>query len=113
MSFLRSERLFVRLAVGSIVAAVALSGCASTPGWLAASGPTRAKVSSGESNIQASIQGFTVSDAVAKRVIEAGNHGGFYATFGVKVPNWLIVGAGHGLQGSVWQAAPPNLVRTL
>ncbi len=113
MSFLRSERLFVRLAVGSIVAAVALSGCASTPGWLAASGPTRAKVSSGESNIQASIQVFTVSDAVAKRVIEAGDHGEFSATFGDKAPIRFIVGAGDVLEVSVWEAPPAVLFGTL
>jgi len=99
--------------VGAVVLATALSGCVSTPGWLAASGPTRVKVSSGASDIQASIQVFTVSDAVARRVIEAGGHGQFSDTFGDKPPTGFVVGTGDTLVVSVWEAPPGVLFGTL
>jgi len=96
-----------------VVLATALSGCVSTPGWLAASGPTRVKVSSGASDIQASIQVFTVSDAVARRVIEAGGHGQFSDTFGDKPPTGFVVGTGDTLVVSVWEAPPDDRLFTV
>ncbi|HLQ12677.1 MAG TPA: polysaccharide biosynthesis/export family protein [Steroidobacteraceae bacterium] len=106
------RRLF-RFAPGMVAIVAVLSGCVSNPGWLAASGPTRAKVSSGVSNIQASIQVVTISDAVARRVVDAGDHDQFSTAFGDKAPVGFIVGAGDVLEVSVWEAPPAVLFGTL
>ena len=99
--------------VGVITLAAALSGCVNSSSWLATSGPTRTKVSSGESSLQASIQVITVSDSVARRVIQAGNQGQFFDTFGDHALAEIVVGAGDVIEVSVWEAPPAVLFGTL
>jgi len=112
MSLSPKARLTSKVHLGAFVIAAALGGCVSIPNWLAASGPTRTKVASGESSLKASIQVYTVSDAVARRVIEADERSHFSDIFGDKTPAEFVVGMGDVLSVSVWEAPPSVLFGT-
>jgi polysaccharide export outer membrane protein len=107
----RSRLLLRALIVGLVP--IVVSSCSSTSGWLAASGPTRARVISGESTLQSSIQVITVSEAVTQQIIGASERGHFSESFGDRTPTEYLVGPGDLLVVSVWEAPPAVLFGTL
>lgn len=87
-----------------------LSGCASTPGWMPSSGPSREQVLEAQNTpSNPPIQLVTVTDAVARRVILSQTQSLFSETLKSKKPVGYIVGPGDMLIVSIWESPPAVL----
>lgn len=92
----------------AIVAFVAvLSGCSSLGG----SGPSRQDVSTASGRVvgNADIKVLDVTDAVARRVLEAGKFALFSETLGDSGPIGSVIGRGDVLEVTIWEAPPAAL----
>lgn len=91
----------------------ALSGCASSPDWLASSGPNRAQIQ--EKRDTQGIEGIQVVDvdeAVARKLIAGQKQRLFSESFGTVAQPGYMIGAGDVIEVSVWEAPPAMLFGT-
>lgn len=105
------ERLGLLLRPPALVlaAALALTGCASFPNWLASSGPSREQVVEAPKETPAAIRLVDVDDAVARRLLDSEKRQTFSEKLaGVNVPGY-VVGPGDVLEVSIWEAPPATL----
>jgi polysaccharide export outer membrane protein len=102
-----SEQSRLRLV---IAAAVSLSGCATFPDWLSASGPSREQVQ--EKRDTARIEGIQlvdVNDTLARKLAESKKLGQFADVFPSAGSNNYLIGPGDIIEVSVWEAPPAML----
>lgn len=100
----------VRLPVAGIVFAICLSGCATFPDWLAASGASRGQVL--EKHDTGRIEGIQlvdVNDALARKLAEGKRLGEFADIFPSAGSNNYLIGPGDIIEVSVWEAPPAVL----
>jgi polysaccharide export outer membrane protein len=96
-----------------LVAGAVLSGCATYPGWLPSSGPSREQVREAHdtpSNLP--IQVVDVTDAVARQVLGNQKRSLFSETLGNSAPVGYVVGPGDVVVVSVWESPPAALFGT-
>lgn len=104
-SVFRSGTLFCSLGV-----LLFLSGCATFPGWLSASGPSRQQVQ--EKRDTARIDGILlvyVTDALARKLSESKKLGQFADVFPSTAASNYLIGPGDIIEVSVWEAQPAML----
>ncbi len=89
---------------------LALSGCATLPDWLSASGPSREKVQ--EKRDTGRIEGIQlidVNDALARNLAQSKKLGQFIDVFPSNGTNNYLIGPGDIIEVSVWEAPPAML----
>lgn len=89
---------------------LALSGCATLPDWLSASGPSREKVQ--EKRDTGRIEGIhliDVNDALARNLAQSKKLGQFIDVFPSNGTNNYLIGPGDIIEVSVWEAPPAML----
>lgn len=93
-----------------LLAAATLSGCATYPGWLASSGPSRQQVQENHDshNIEG-IQLVDINDGVARKLLADHKKDLFSETFASTGNTTYVVGAGDVIEASVWEAPPAML----
>lgn len=96
----------LKLALASLVS-VSLAACSSLGG----SGPSSRSITSATTRrvSNAQIQVVDVTDAVARRAMQANSSGLFSTTLGDAAPTGSIIGSGDVLQVSIWEAPPAVL----
>lgn len=90
--------------------ALALSGCATLPGWLSGSGPSREQVQ--ETPETGRIEGIhliDVNDALARKLAKNKKLGQFIDVFPSDGSNNYLIGPGDIIEISVWEAPPAML----
>ncbi|MCG9026697.1 polysaccharide biosynthesis/export family protein [Laribacter hongkongensis] len=88
----------------------ALSGCATSPDWLSASGPSREQVQ--EKRDTGRIEGIQlidVNDALARNLAKSKKLGQFIDVFPSNGSNNYLIGPGDIIEVSVWEAPPAML----
>jgi polysaccharide export outer membrane protein len=94
----------------ALVAAFSLTGCATFPDWLSASGASRQQVQ--EKRDTGRIEGIQlvdVNDALAKKLAESKKLGKFVDVFPSNGTNNYLIGPGDIVEVSVWEAPPAML----
>lgn len=89
---------------------LALSGCATSPDWLSASGPSREQVQ--EKRDTGRIEGIElidVTDALARNLAQSKKLGQFIDVFPSNGTNNYLIGPGDIIEVSVWEAPPAML----
>ena len=89
---------------------LALSGCATLPDWLSASGPSREQVQ--EKRDTGRIEGIhliDVNDALARNLAQSKKLGQFIDVFPSNGTNNYLIGPGDIIEVSVWEAPPAML----
>ena len=89
---------------------LALSGCATLPDWLSASGPSREQVQ--EKRDTGRIEGIQlidVNDALARNLAQSKKLGQFIDVFPSNGTNNYLIGPGDIIEVSVWEAPPAML----
>jgi len=90
------------------------SGCATYPGWLPASGPSRGQVVEAQNTPSSPpIQLVNVTDAVARSVISSQKRSLFSETLKSNTPTGYIVGPGDMVIVSIWESPPAVLFGTV
>lgn len=90
--------------------AASLTGCATYPGWLPASGPSRAQVQdSNESQRIDGIQIIDVNDTVARKLLKNETKALFSESFNATSRSAFTIGAGDVIEVSIWEAPPAML----
>lgn len=100
----------VRLSVAGIVLAISVSGCATFPDWLAASGASREQVR--EKHDTRRIEGIQlvdVNDGLARKLAESKRLRQFADIFQSAGSNNYLIGPGDIIEVSVWEAPPAML----
>lgn len=100
----------MKLATTTLLAALALSGCATFPDWLSASGASRQQVQ--ERHDTGRIEGIQlvdVNDVLARRLAENKKLGQFVDVFPSNGTNNYLIGPGDIVEVSVWEAPPAML----
>ena len=106
LSVPRASRLL--FALGS--ATVLLSGCATYPGWLSSSGPSREQVQEKkDSRGVIGIQLVDVNDAVTRKLLSSRKLSLFSEVFSAGPQLGYVVGAGDMVSVSIWEAPPAVL----
>ena len=107
---------FVRILRGTALLASLslLSGCSTYPDWLPSTGPSREQVEKGgegSSKTEPAIQLVRVDDNVARQLLAHRKQGDFTGVFGASsaIAGATVVGAGDGIEVSVWEAPPAML----
>ncbi|WP_299159574.1 polysaccharide biosynthesis/export family protein [Accumulibacter sp.] len=104
----------IRLPLACIVFALLLSGCATFPDWLAASGASREQVQ--EKRDTGRIEGIQlvdVNDTLARKLAESRKLGQFADMFPSAGNNNYLIGPGDIVEVSVWEAPPAMLFGTV
>lgn len=87
-----------------------LDGCASYPGWIPSSGPSREQVQENRDSMRLDgIQLVEVSDAVTRKLLASRKQSLFSEFFGVTSQSGYVVGAGDVIEVSLWEAPPAML----
>ncbi len=89
-----------------------LSGCATFPGWLSSSGPSREQVMEAPSQAASAIRLVEVNEEVARRLLELNKRQLFSETLSGELKPAYVVGPGDVLEVSVWEAPPATLFGT-
>lgn len=100
----------MKVAFTMLLAALSLSGCATFPDWLSASGASRQQVQ--EKHDTGRIEGIQlvdVSDALARKLAESKKLGQFIDVFPGNGTNNYLIGPGDIVEVSVWEAPPAML----
>lgn len=94
-----------------LLASVVLSsGCATLPGWLGSSGPSREQVQSARDDQSINgIQMVTVNEAVARRLLTSRKQSLFSDLFESTTHSGYLIGAGDVIEVSMWEAPPAML----
>ena len=93
-----------------VIAALSLSGCATFPDWLSASGASREQVQTRRDTGRIEgIQLIDVNDALARKLREAKKLGKFSEIFPSSGTNHYLIGPGDIIEVSVWEAPPAML----
>lgn len=89
---------------------LALSGCATMPDWLSASGPSREQVrETRDTGRIEGIQLIDVNDALARKLAQSKKLGQFIDVFPSDGTNNYLIGPGDIIEVSVWEAPPAML----
>lgn len=99
-----------RLPVAGLALVFSLTGCATFPDWLSASGPSREQVQ--EKRDTGRIEGIQlidVNDGLARKLAEAKKLGQFADVFPSAGTNNYLIGPGDIVEVSVWEAPPAML----
>lgn len=99
-----------RLATIALIVAFSLSGCATFPGWLSASGASREQVL--EERDTARIEGIQlvdVNDALARKLAKSKRLGRFADVFASAAARSHLIGPGDVIEVSIWEAPPAML----
>lgn len=97
------------LALGGVLVSM-LAGCATMPGWISASGPSRQQVMEPTENARIEgIELIDVTDAVAKKLAAGKKLGEFSDTFPSTATNNYLIGPGDVLAVSIWESPPAML----
>lgn len=99
-----------RLVLAGIILAVLLSGCATSPGWLAGSGASREQVQ--EKRDTGRIEGIQlvdVSDGLARKLASSKKLGQFFEIFPSTGSNNYLIGPGDILEVVLWETPPAML----
>ncbi|WP_175915740.1 MULTISPECIES: polysaccharide biosynthesis/export family protein [unclassified Burkholderia] len=99
----------------SVLAALALSGCGTFPGWLPGSGVSRQQVQE-ERETSGRIEGIQlvdVNDALARKLAESKKLGQFSSLFPNGAGNTYQIGPGDVIEVTIWEAPPAMLFSTL
>lgn len=100
----------VRISLVYLGLVFALSGCATLPGWLSASGPSREQVQEKrETGRIEGIQLIDVNDALARNLAKSKKLGQFIDVFPSNGSNNYLIGPGDIIEVSVWEAPPAML----
>lgn len=102
----------LRLLVGLCLATVLLSGCATMPGWMPASGASREQVMESPGASSNRLEGITlldVDDALTKRLMENKKTVPFSKVFASARMKNYPVGPGDIIEISIWEASPAML----
>lgn len=99
-----------RRAVVSLLTFSLLTGCATYPGWLSSSGPSREQVQ-GKRDAQGfnGIQLVDVNDAVTRKLLSNRKQSLFSESFAAAYQPGYVIGAGDVIEVSVWEAPPAML----
>lgn len=100
----------LRLPFTGVFLAICLSGCATFPDWLSASGASREQVR--ENHDTGRIEGIQlvdVNDALARKLAESRRLGQFADIFPSAGTNNYLIGPGDIIEVSVWEAPPAML----
>ena len=97
-------------AVVPLLALSLLTGCATYPGWLSSSGPSREQVQ-GKLDAQGlnGIQLVDVNDAVTRKLLASRKQSLFSETFATTNQSGYVIGSGDVIEVSVWEAPPAML----
>jgi polysaccharide export outer membrane protein len=109
MNAKRSSSKVSKLLAGATLA-LTLSGCATMPGWISASGPSRQQVM--EKSDSARIEGIElidVNDALTRKLAAGKKLGQFSDTFPSVATNNYLIGPGDIIAVSVWESPPAML----
>ncbi|WP_416172133.1 polysaccharide biosynthesis/export family protein [Actimicrobium sp. CCI2.3] len=94
----------------SLLAASALTGCATYPNWLPSSGPSLEQVQdTSRTQDTTGIQIVEVNDAVARRLLASQKQSLFSETFRTSAQSAYVIGAGDVVEVSIWEAPPAAL----
>ncbi|HZW14128.1 MAG TPA: polysaccharide biosynthesis/export family protein [Noviherbaspirillum sp.] len=97
-------------ALFGLVAAGALTGCASNPTWLPSAGPNRDQVQqAADAQSEPKISIVDVNDAVARKLLSHQKQSLFSETFSAPAKPGYMIGAGDIIEVSVWEAPPASL----
>jgi len=89
---------------------VVLSGCATYPGWISSTGPSRGQVQDAQDTRRLDgIQLVEVSDAVTRKLLASKRQHLFSEIFGEDAHPGYAIGAGDVIEISVWEAPPAML----
>ena len=98
------------LSRAALLAVTMLSGCATYPGWLASSGPSRQQVQENrDTHSVEGIQLVDINDGVARKLLSDHKKNLFSETFADAANSAYVVGAGDVIEASVWEAPPAML----
>jgi polysaccharide export outer membrane protein len=107
---LKNNLIGYRQAVVSLLTLLLLAGCATYPGWLSSPGPSREQVQ--EKRDARGIDGIQlveVNDAVTRKLLDSRKQSLFSESFGAAHQPDNVIGAGDGIEVSVWEAPPAML----
>lgn len=103
-------RLLCRALVAVISLTIIISGCATSPGWLSSSGPSRERVQEMRDDRQIDgIQLVEVNSDVARKLVANKKLSLFSESFVAAVNSGYRVGAGDVIEVSIWEAPPAML----
>jgi len=94
----------------AVLMLILLNGCASYPGWLSSSGPSREQVQD-KRDAQGinGIQLVDVNDAVARKLLASRKQNLFSESFATTPQPGYVIGAGDVIEVSLWEAPPAML----
>lgn len=100
----------IKLLLIGICGSLLLSGCASTPNWIASSGPSARQVDNVKtSDNNSTIQIVDVDSIVARKLINSVKSEQFSEVFGTQANTNDLIGLGDTLDVSIWEAPPATL----
>jgi len=102
--------VLIRALISAILFVTTLSGCATYPGWIPSSGPSRQQVQENhDSHRIEGIQVIDVDDTVARKLLADQKKALFSDSFDSTVRSAYVIGAGDVIEVSIWEAPPAML----
>ncbi|RQH10071.1 polysaccharide biosynthesis/export family protein [Paraburkholderia dinghuensis] len=100
--------------LGCVAVVSALSGCATFPDWLPASGASRERIEQApETGRIEGIKVVDVNDELARKLAASKRHGLFSNTFASHADNNYVIGPGDVIEVTIWEAPPAMLFGTM
>lgn len=107
---LKNNPVGYRRAVVPLLTLLLLTGCATYPGWISSSGPSREQVQEQrDSKGLDGIQLVEVSDAVTRKLLASRKQNLFSESFEQVAKSGYVIGAGDVIEVSLWEAPPAML----
>lgn len=107
---LKNNPVGYRRAAVPLLTLLLLTGCATYPGWIPSSGPSREQVQENrDSRRQDGIQLVEVSDAVTRKLLASRKQNLFSDSFEPVPQSGYVIGAGDVIEVSLWEAPPAML----